>query len=109
MFRGMHQPSAQVLQMDLQDLQHRHRGGHLQLPGRGQLLSGDLPQPGPSVRGADPTVAQRLRAVVEAHRVDTLHPAGVLTAQIVVEPQQRPTLQHLPGWDPTLREPVAVE
>jgi hypothetical protein len=44
-------------------------------------------------------------ALVEADRLDPLHPRGVLTAQVLVELQQRPPSQDLPGRDVTLRQP----
>jgi hypothetical protein len=95
--------------VDLQHLQHGHGGCDLQLTGRRELLGGDLAQPCSTLCGLHAAVAQRLSALVETDRVDALHPAGVLAAQVVVEPQQRPGLQHQLRWDPTLRDPAALE
>jgi hypothetical protein len=38
-------------------------------------------------------LAQPGRTLVEEHRVDALHPCGVLAAQVVIGLQQRPVLQ----------------
>jgi hypothetical protein len=42
---------------------------------------------------------------VEQHRVDALHPGGVLGPQIVIQLEQRPGLQDAAGRDPALRQP----
>jgi hypothetical protein len=43
---------------------------------------------------------------VEEHRVDPLHPGGVLAAQVMISLQQRSVLQDVPGRDPALRQPA---
>ena len=74
-------------------VEHLQGGGDLQLPGRGQVGGGRGPQPGQTLLGAQRALAQRRGALVEQHRVDALHPGGVLGAQVVVQLQQRPALQ----------------
>jgi hypothetical protein len=46
---------------------------------------------------------------VETHRVNTLHPGGVLDPQIHVRLQQCPAFQHVCRWDPALRQPVLLQ
>ena len=80
------------------------RGGHLQLPGWRQLRGR-----GPQRRGAlgGPSRCPAMRgALVEQHRVDPLHPPGVLCPQVLVELEQRPALQDLRRRDPALRQPA---
>jgi hypothetical protein len=43
---------------------------------------------------------------VEEHRVDPLHPGGVLGPQVVIQLQQRPALQDVRRRDPALRQPA---
>ena len=90
----------------LQRLEHLQRGGHLQLPGRGQAAGRGRPQRGHARPGAQRAFAQRRGAVVEQHRVDPLHPGGVLGPQIVIQLEQRPGLQDVAGRDPALRQPA---
>jgi hypothetical protein len=93
-------------QPGLQRLEHPQRGGHLQLPGRGQVLRGGRPQRGHARPGAQRARAQRRGALVEQDRVDALHPGRVLAAQIMAGLQQRPAFQDVPGRDPALRQPA---
>jgi len=114
--RGQHPGAGQVpggikqlmpdhVHPGLQRLDHLQRGGHLQLPGRGQMGRGS-PQRGYPLPGAQRSRAQGRGALVEQHRVDALHPGGVLAAQIMVGLQQRPAFQDVPGRDPALRQPA---
>ncbi|HEV2254557.1 MAG TPA: hypothetical protein VGS06_15310 [Streptosporangiaceae bacterium] len=43
---------------------------------------------------------------MEQDRVDPLRPGGALAAQVVVQLQQRPAFQDVPGRDPALRQPA---
>ena len=79
--------------------------GDLQLPGRGQIGGSGRPQPGQALLGAQRVFAQRWGALVEEHRVDALHPGGVLSPQVVIQLQQRPVLQDVPGRDPAFGQP----
>jgi hypothetical protein len=56
--------------------------------------------------GAQRALARHRSAVVEEDRVDALHPGSVLTAQVVVQLQQRPALQHPRRRHPALRQPA---
>jgi hypothetical protein len=46
---------------------------------------------------------------VETERLDPVRPAGVLGPQILVELEQRPPLEDLPGWDVALGQPTCRE
>jgi hypothetical protein len=63
-------------------------------------------QPGEARPGAQRLLAQRRRALMEEHRMDPLHPGGVLTPQIVIGLQQRPALQDLRRRDPAFGQPA---
>jgi len=56
--------------------------------------------------GAQRAVTQRGRALMEEHRMDALHPGGVLGAQVVVGLQQRPAFQDEGRRDPALGQPA---
>ena len=93
------------VQPGLQRLEHLQRGGDLQLPGRRQAGGRDIPQRGQARPGAQRAPAQGRGALVEQHRVDPLHPGGVLAAQVMVGLQQRAAFQDAAGRDPALRQP----
>ena len=59
--------------------------------------------------GAHTTGAQMLGALVEQHRMDSLDPGGVFAAQVVIQLQQRPILQHLRRRDVALRQPLLAQ
>ena len=85
---------------------HLQGGGDLQLPGRGQVRGRGRPQRGQALLGAQRALAQGRGALVEQHRVDPLHPGGVLGPQVVIGLQQRPAFQDAAGRDPALRQPA---
>jgi len=64
--------------------EHVQGGGDLLLPGRRQVRGRGRPQFGQALLGAQRSLTQRRAALVEEHRVDPLHPGGVLAAQVVV-------------------------
>jgi hypothetical protein len=101
---NLQQPAAQHAEVALQDRQHVQRGGDLQLPGRGQLRGGDRLQRGDTLAGAQALLTQRRRALVEQHRVDALHPGGVLDPQIVIQLEQRAAFQDMRWRDPAFRQ-----
>jgi hypothetical protein len=69
---------------------HGQRSGDLPLPGRGQVRGGGRPGRGQPLGAAQGALAQRLGALAEEHRVDPLHPRGVLAAQVVAGPPAAP-------------------
>jgi hypothetical protein len=85
--------------------EHVQGGGELQLPGRGQMSGRGRPQLGQALLAAQSVVAQPGSALVEEHRVDALHPGGVLAPQVVIGLQQRPVLQDVFGRDPAFGQP----
>jgi hypothetical protein len=85
-------------------VRHRQGGVDLQPAGDRQLLVDDRPQPGP-VTAHDPGLPGCGGALVEADRLDPLYPRGALTAQVLVELQQRPPFQDLRRRDVALRQP----
>jgi hypothetical protein len=102
---GVQQLVPQLLQAGFQGGEHLQRGGHLQLPGRGQAARGGRAQCLEiTTAGAQRTIGQGRGALVEEHRVDALHPGGVLGAQVVVGLQQRPAVQDAGRRDPALRQ-----
>jgi hypothetical protein len=77
------------------------------LPGRGQAAGGGRAQRLKiTAAGAQRAIGQGRGALVEEHRVDALHPGGVLGAQVVVGLQQRPAVQDAGRRDPALRQPA---
>jgi hypothetical protein len=83
-----------------------HVQGDLQLPGRRQVRDRGLAQSGQALRAAQRTLAQPRDALAEEDRVDPLRPGGMLAAQVVVQLQQRPALQHPGRRDPALGQPA---
>jgi hypothetical protein len=89
----------QQVELGFQGLGHLQGDGDLQLPGRGQMGGRGRPQRGHALPGAQRPLGQGRGALVEQHRVDPLHPGGMLAAQIMVGLQQRPALQDPGGRD----------
>lgn len=56
--------------------------------------------------GAQRRVAEGRGSPVEEHRVNALHPGGVLGPQVVIQLEQRRALQDARRRDPALREPA---
>ena len=100
------QPVPQHVQAGLQRGEHAQGGGHLQLPGRRQVRRGRRAQRLEIIVGAQRGLAQGRGALVEEHRMDALHPGGVLGPQVVIGLQQRPALQDDRRRDPALRQPA---
>jgi hypothetical protein len=99
------QPVPQHAELVFQAGHHGQRDRDLLLPGRRQVRGRGSPhrvQPGGGARD----LAQGRRALVEEHRVDSLHPGGVLAAQVMVGLQQRPGFQDLHGRDIALGQPA---
>jgi hypothetical protein len=94
------------LQRGLQGTGHLQGGGDLQLPGRRQVRSGRCAHRLQVAAGTQRGLAQRRGALVEEHRMDALHPGGVLAAKIVIGLQQCPALQDDRRRDPALRQPA---
>jgi hypothetical protein len=103
---GVEQLVPQHMQPGLQGGDHLQGGGDLQLPGRGQAGGRGRPQRGQALPGAQHTLAQGRGALVEEHRVNTLHPGGVLGPQVVIGLQQGPAFQDVTRRDPALRQPA---
>jgi hypothetical protein len=95
-----------LVQPGVQEIDHLQGGGDLQLPGRRQVSRRCGAQPGHPPLGPQHALAQHQGALVEQHRVDPLRPGGALAAQVVVQLQQRPALQDVPGRDPAFRQPA---
>jgi hypothetical protein len=74
-------------------------------PAAGQVRGRGGPQAGQARLGAQRSLVQRRGALVEEHRMDALHPGGVLTPQVMVSLQQRPVLQDLRRRDPAFGQP----
>jgi hypothetical protein len=86
---------------------HGQRGRRLRLPGRGQAAGGGRAQRLEiTAAGAQRAIGQGRGALAEEHRVDALHPGGVLGAQVVVGLRQSPAVQDAGRRDPALRQPA---
>ena len=96
--------AVQRIQLGVQRIEHPQRHRHGLPAGRRQALTGR--QRGSPRRRGDTPGAQRRHPLVEQHRVDALHPGGVLIPQILVQLQDRPRLPHLLGGDPRGRQPA---
>jgi hypothetical protein len=79
----------------------RKRGVDLQPADDRQLLVEDRLESGP-VAADDPGLSGCGGALVEAGGLDALCPAGVLTAQVLVELEHGPPFEDLRGWDVAL-------
>ena len=99
------QRRADLAYLLLSEVQLRQRGADLVLAGRGQVPGRQLREAGPPGRGAQ--VRARRGAVVEQHRVDPLHPRGVLGAQVMAGLQPLPPVQHRVRRQVALRELAA--
>jgi hypothetical protein len=105
----VHQPPAQLIEVILEQVEYVAGHVDLDLSCRRQVRGRQLGQPVPARPIAHPAVAHHRGALVEQHGLDALHPGRVLPPQVVLALQQRPTLQHVAGWDPTLGDPSRRE
>jgi hypothetical protein len=104
---GVQELVPQLAQAGFQGGEHLQRGGHLQLPRRGQVRRGGRAQRLKiTTAGAQRAIGQGRGALAEEHRVDALHPGGVPGAQVVAGLQQRPAVQDAGRRDPALRQPA---
>ena len=85
--------------------EHVQGGGDLQLPGRRQVRGGGRTQRLQALARCAARPHPARGALMEEHRVDALHPGGVLGPQVVVGLQQRPALQDVRRRDPALGQP----
>jgi hypothetical protein len=96
----------QLVQPAFQNVGHLQGGGDLQLPGRGQMRGRDRPQRGHVPLSPQRALAQGRGTLMEQHRMDALHPGGVLAPQVVIGLQQGAAFQDVAGRDPAFRQPA---